>query len=190
MATESAGVVTQLLEDARGGNVEAQERLWNVIYQELHGVAQGMLRQERPDHTLQATALVNEACMRLFVGDVMAKAQNRAYLFGAAARAMRQVLVDHARKRRGAKRGGDWQRSPLDQVLDSYEARNIDLLTLNDALEQLRTSNPRQYQIVDEYHFGGFTMREIAEHLGVSEATVSNDFKRAQLWLATQMAAG
>jgi RNA polymerase sigma factor (TIGR02999 family) len=183
------GNVTQLLEAIQKGDEQAHEQLWLVIYDELRGVAERLMKAERPGHTLQATALLHEAFPRLFDAALLSKAGNRSYFFGAAARAMRHILVDHARKRQANRHGGGLKRTPLDDVLDGYEDKQIDLLALHDALERLRALHPRQYQIVDEYHFGGFTLLEIAEHLGVSEATVSTDFKRARLWLASQMSA-
>jgi RNA polymerase sigma factor (TIGR02999 family) len=103
---------------------------------------------------------------------------------------MRHVLVDYARRRKTAIRGGGWRRTPFDNLLDHYASQQIDLVALHDALDRLRTLHPRQYQIVEALHFGGFTLREVAEHLGVSEATVSIDFKRAKLWLATRLGEG
>jgi len=129
-------------------------------------------------------------CIRdsLLEGDVLDNAPDRAYLFGAASTAMRRVLVEYARKRATIKHGGAHQRiAMLDEALDHYSSTKIDLLALHEALEMLQTLNPRQCRIVDEYHFGGFTLREIGEHLNVSEATVSIDLKRAQLWLATRL---
>jgi RNA polymerase sigma factor (TIGR02999 family) len=187
MAAQLPGTVTRLLEDIRQGDLHAQDQPVQVIYTELHRLAEGSLRRERIGHTLHPTDLLHEVFLRLLEDDVLSKAHNRAYLFGAASRAMRRILVDYARTRAAAKRGGNWQRTSLDDILDNYESKRIDLLALHEALESLQALNPRQRQIVDEHHFGGFTMREIGEHLGVSEATVWSDFKRAQLWLAAQL---
>jgi RNA polymerase sigma factor (TIGR02999 family) len=187
MTAELQGTVTQLLEAARGGDAQARERLGQLLCAELHGLAERSLRRERPGHTLRPTDLLNEAFLRLLEGDVLSKAPNRAYLFGAAAQALRWVLVDHARRRAAARHGGGWRRTPLDDVLDEYEGRRIDLVALHEALEALEALHSRQRQIVDEYHFGGFTLREIAEHLGVSEATVSTDLHRALRWLRLRM---
>jgi RNA polymerase sigma factor (TIGR02999 family) len=180
--------VTTLLGRARAGAAGAADRLCWLIYDELHALAGHLLRQERAGHTLQTTALVNEAFVRLLSADVLGQAPNRSYLFGAAATAMRRVLVDHARRKKAEKNGGNRQRTSLDDLLDTCASTRLDLLALDEALERLQELHPRQRQVVDEYHFGGFTLGEIAEHLGVSEATVCTDFKRARLWLATQLA--
>jgi RNA polymerase sigma factor (TIGR02999 family) len=187
MTNEPAGTVTTLLKELHQGNAGSAEQLMQLICAELHRLAQGALRRERAGHTLATTDLVQEAVLRLLEGDLLNKAENRAHLFGAACRALRHVLVDYARKRAAHKHGGDWKRTSLDESLDSYETKRIDLAALHDALETLGSLHPRQRQIVDEYHFGGFTLREIAEHLGVSEATVSSDFQRARMWLAAQL---
>jgi RNA polymerase sigma factor (TIGR02999 family) len=179
--------VTTLLGLAREGNSGAAEQLCHLIYDELRALAEQRLRHEPPGHTLQPTALVNEVFLRLLSSRVLEQAPSRNYLFGAASTAMRRVLVDHARRKKARAHGGDWQRTPLDEVLDTYTRDNIDILALDEALERLQELHPRQRQVVDEYHFGGFTLSEIAEHLGVSEATVCTDFKRARLWLAAQL---
>jgi RNA polymerase sigma factor (TIGR02999 family) len=187
MPSEPPGEVTRLLEAIRRGESGAADRLVALIRDELHNLARGSLRHERAGHTLTATDLIHEVFLRLLEGDVLARAENRAHLFGVACRALDHVLVDHARRRAAHKHGGDWKRTPLDDVLDSYESKRIDLVALHEALETLGTLHPRQRQVVEEYHFGGFTLKEIAEHLGVSEATVCGDLQRARLWLAAQM---
>jgi RNA polymerase sigma factor (TIGR02999 family) len=189
MTSQSPGTLTSLLEDIRRGEAGAADQLARLLGAELYQLARGALRRERSGHTLSTADLVHEVFLRLMEDDVWDKAENRAYLFGAVARALRQVLVDHARKRAAARRGGGWKRSPLDEALEQYASERIDLLALNEALEKLGTLHPRQRQIVDEYHFGGYTLREIAEHLGVSEATVCTDWQRARLWLAAQLGA-
>jgi RNA polymerase sigma factor (TIGR02999 family) len=187
MSSEGPSTVTSLLADIRRGEAGAADQLARLLGAELYQLAKGALRQERAGHTLSTTDLVHEVFVRLIEADVWDKAENRAYLFGAVARAMRQVLVDHARKRSAARHGGDWKRTPLDDALDRLDREQIDLHALNEALETLGSLHPRQRQIVDEYHFGGYTLREIAEHLGVSEATVCTDWQRARLWLAAQL---
>jgi RNA polymerase sigma factor (TIGR02999 family) len=187
MSDKPARTVTRLLEAIHRGDDRAKEELGRVLCDELHAAAERALRRERPGHTLQPTDLVQEVFLRLLEGDVLAEAPNRAYLFGAASTALRRVLVDHARKRASQKHGGGWRRTPLDDVVDGYASRRINLLALHEALETLQSLHPRQRQIVDEHHFGGFTLREVAGHLGVSEATVYNDFQRAQVWLAAQI---
>jgi RNA polymerase sigma factor (TIGR02999 family) len=187
MSRESPGTLTRLLEDVRRGEAGAADQLVQLLGVELYELAKGALRRERAGHTLSTTDLVHEVLLRLMEDNVWDRAENRAYLFGAVSRALRQILVDHARKRSAARHGGDWKRIPLDEALDRYEQERIDLLALNEALDKLGTLHPRQRQIVDEYHFGGYTLREIADHLGVSEATVCTDWQRARLWLAGQL---
>jgi RNA polymerase sigma-70 factor (ECF subfamily) len=184
---EPGDVLTPLMEAVRRGDAGARDRLWDLVYDEMRRLAESALRGERPDHSLQPTALVHETFLRLCASPVLTEAPNRGYLFGAAATAMRRILVDHARRRKAEKHGGGWRRTPLDDALDDYESRQVDLLALDDALTALRDLSPRQHQIVDQYHFGGFSMREIADHLGVSEATVSTEFKRAKQWLAAHI---
>jgi RNA polymerase sigma factor (TIGR02999 family) len=190
MATSPPGSVTRLLADIHEGVPRAEEHLWERVYDELRALAQGYMRRERRDHILQPTALVHEIFP--WLRDVaFNQAGDRVCLFAAAARAMRHVLVDYARRRQAEIHGGGWRRTPLfDNLLDGYARRQIDLVALHEALDKLRTLHPRQYYIVEALHFGGFTMREIAEHLGVSEATVSVDFKRAKLWLAVRLEGG
>jgi RNA polymerase sigma factor (TIGR02999 family) len=186
---DQRGTVSRLLDHARRGYGEAKEQLARLLHGEVYCLAEGALRGERAGHTLQPADMVQEVFLRLLEGDVLQRAENRAYLYGAAATAIRRILVDYARRRGAARHGGDWQRVPLlEDALDRYAARHIDVLALHEALEELRTLHARQCQIVDEYHFGGFTLREIAGHLGVSEATVSIDLRRAQLWLSTRLA--
>ena len=182
------GTVSQLLADAHAGSSSAKDQLALLLTVELQSLAERYMQRERVGHTLQPGDLVQEVFVRLLQGEVLDKAVNRAYLFGAASMAMRRVLVEYARKRASTKHGGNQKRIPLlDEALDHYATMKLDLPALHEALETLQTLHPRQCRIVDEYHFGGFTLREIAEHLEVSEATVSTDLKRAQLWLATRL---
>jgi RNA polymerase sigma factor (TIGR02999 family) len=190
MTPTSPGSVSQLLAAIHGGDAGARERLCGLLRDELRGLAEALLRRERPGHSWQASDLIQDVLLHLLRDGTLDQAPNRAYLFGAAAEAMRRLLVEHARSRRAAKRGGGWERTPLDAVLETYESQHIDLLALDEALEGLKRLHPRQHQVVELYHFGGLAMREIAGHLGVSEATVSTDFKRAQQWLASQLGEG
>jgi RNA polymerase sigma factor (TIGR02999 family) len=190
MTAIPSSLVSQLLAAVRGGDDQARERLCGLLQAELRGLAEALLRRERDGHTWQASDLVQNALLQLLQDGTLGQAPNRAYLFGAAAEAMRRLLVDHARRRAAAKRGGGWKRTPLDEILDHYASRNIDLVALDEALGRLRELHPRQHRVVDEYHFGGYSMREIAGHLGVSEATVCTDFQRAQQWLAAQLGEG
>jgi RNA polymerase sigma factor (TIGR02999 family) len=182
------GTVSQLLADVHAGNGKAKDQLASLLMVELQSLAERFMQRERVGHTLQPGDLVQEVFVRLLQGEVLDKAMNRGYLFGAAFMAMRRVLVEYARKRATTKHGGDQKRIPmLDDAIGHYTTMKLDLVALHESLETLQTLNPRQCRIVDEYHFGGFTLREIAEHLEVSEATVSIDLKRAQLWLAARL---
>jgi RNA polymerase sigma factor (TIGR02999 family) len=188
MSGELPRTVSRLLEGVQRGDAAAREQLAGLMAAELRRQAESLIQRERAGHTLQPADLVQEVFLRLLEGDVLENAPNRAYLFGAASTALRRVLVDHARRRGADRRGGGRDRVPLlDDALDRYARDHLDLLALNDALETLQTLHARQCQVVEEYHFGGYTLREIGEHLGVSEATASVDLKRAQLWLAAQL---
>jgi RNA polymerase sigma factor (TIGR02999 family) len=191
MTSIPSSEVSQLLAAVRGGDDQALERLCELLQAQLRELAESLMRRERPGITTQPSDLVQSVLLHLLQDGTLGQAPNRAYLFGAAGKAMRRLLVDHARRRKADKRGGGvLKRTPLDEVLDGYESRSIDLVALDEALGRLRELHPRQHRVVDEYHFGGFSMREIAGHLGVSEATVCTDFRRAQQWLAAQLREG
>jgi RNA polymerase sigma factor (TIGR02999 family) len=183
MSTEQRADLTAILGEVRDGREDAQERLVRVIYDELRRIAGGLMRLERPGHTLQPTALVHEALLRLLDGDALADVPNRRYLFSAAAQAMRQVLVDHARRRHAAKRLGERIRLPLDEALVAFEEQGLDVVALHDALDQLARSNPRQAQVVTLRFFGGLSVPEVAEVLEVSATTVEGDWRFARAWL-------
>ena len=152
-------------------------------------MAAGLMRRERPDHTLQPTALVNEVFVRLLGRDALGGVPNRAYFFGAAAQAMRQVLVDHARQRQAAKRGGGRDRVPLDEVLDHFEQQQrLDVLALDEALADLARLNERHAQVVTLRFFGGLSVEETAEVLRVSPITVMREWKSAKAWLYRELA--
>jgi RNA polymerase sigma factor (TIGR02999 family) len=187
MKTDEQTEVTALLEEIRAGNDQARQQLLERIYAELHHAAEGLMGREPLDHTLQPTALLHEALARLCRADVFRRAPNRAYLFGAAARAMRQVLVEHARRRKSQKCGGGRQRLPLDAVLLYFEEHNLDVEALHEALEDLARLQERQSHVVTLRFFGGFTVREIAEQLDVSTFTVENDFRIARAWLRRRL---
>jgi RNA polymerase sigma factor (TIGR02999 family) len=157
------------------------------IYQDLHQVAVGLMNEEPAGHTLQPTALLHEAFARLFRADVFRQAPNRAYLFGAAGRAMRQVLVEHARRRKAEKHGGRQNRLPLDAVLLYFEEQRLDVEALHEALDRLAALNERQSVVVTLRFFCGFTVPEVAAQLGVSTFTVENDFRIARAWLRRQL---
>jgi len=187
MISHQQADVTTLLEQIQAGDEQARHQLVERIYGELHRVAVGLMEGERADHSLQPTALLHEALLRLLDADVLSKAPNRAYLFAAAARAMREVLVDHARYRSRQKRGGKQHTLPLDAVLLYCEEQNLDVVAVHEALNQLATMHERQSTVVTLRFFGGFTMPEIAGQLGVSVSTVESDFRIARAWLRKQL---
>ncbi len=174
--------VTDLLVRWRGGDAEALEDLIPLVYGELRSLAHHYLRQERPDHTLQSTALVHEAYVRL-VGHAPPTLQNRAHFFGVAARLMREILVEHARAQRAAKRGGGADMLTLDEALDHARPTNVDILQLDDALNALARLDARQSRIVELRFFTGLSIDETAEVMGVSAATVSREWTTARAWL-------
>ena len=179
----SATEVTRLLAELRNGNPEAEAKLIPLVYKHLHRLAASYMRSERPDHTLQATALVNEAYLRL-VAQKGKEWKDRAHFFGIAARLMRQILVEHARARHAAKRGGTFQKLlPLDRELDVSAVRARELLQLDEALESLERLDPQQARVVDLRFFGGMTVEETAEVLGISPRTVKRDWAVARAWL-------
>jgi RNA polymerase sigma factor (TIGR02999 family) len=187
MAGEAGGDLTALLAEARSGDTKARERLTRAVYGELRRLAGSLMRRERPDHTLQPSALVNEAMMRLFEGEVLDRAADRRYLFAAAAQAMRQVLVDHARRRDAAKRDGGRRRVPLDQVLQYLEDRRLDVVALHEALDRLMALDERQGLVVSLRFFAGLSVPEVAGVLDVSVGTIEGDWRIARAWLRGQL---
>ena len=177
--------VTALLRDWSGGDRAALERLMPLVYQELRRLAASYLRVERPDHTLQPTALVHEAYLRL-VEQRGVSWQNRAHFFGIAAQMMRRILVDHARRRQAAKRDAGALR--LQTSWDGGESgRDPELLALDQALCGLESLDARQARIVELRFFGGLTVEETAEVAGVSPATVKREWRTARAWLAREI---
>jgi RNA polymerase sigma factor (TIGR02999 family) len=187
MSTEDRGDLTVLIEEARTGSAEAHDRLVRAIYSELRRMAGGFMRGERLDHTLQPSALVHEALVKLLRDESLTVAPDRHYLFGAAAQAMRQVLVDHARRRSAAKRPGQRARVPLDQALAAFEAQGLDVIAVHEALDRLARSHPRPARVVELRFFGGLSMPEVAESLGLSNTTVEGDWRFARAWLRGQL---
>jgi RNA polymerase sigma factor (TIGR02999 family) len=179
--------MTLLLEKARGGDGRARDELVTRAYDELRRVASGLMRRERPDHTLSATAVVHEAVIRLLRNAALESVPDRSYLFAAAARAMRQVLIDHARQRATDRRGGGRRRVPLDSVLDYFKEQRLDVIAVHEALDRLAELNERQAQVMTLRYFGGMTVPEVAESLGVSLATVERDWRLARAWLSAQL---
>lgn len=178
----SSPVITQLLEAHAGGDREALNRLFPLVYDEMRRIAHGRLRSERSDHTLNTTALVHEAYLKL-VGLERMNWQNRAHFFAIASQAMRNVLVSYAVRRKADKRGGGQQRVTLDEERLVAEHRLDDLLHLNQALEQLEALDERQARVVECRFFGGLSIDETAHALGISPATVSRDWTMARAWL-------
>jgi RNA polymerase sigma factor (TIGR02999 family) len=179
--------VTQLLVEWSGGDRAALDRLLPLVFDELRRLAASYLRRERAGHTLQPTALVNEAYLRLVDQDGV-RWQNRAHFFGIAANLMRQILVDHARQRAAEKRGGsDQQRLSLTQAERIVRHEDVDVLALNEALERLAEFDPQQARIVELKFFGGLTIEEICEVAGLSHATVEREWKLARAWLRREL---
>ena len=184
---QAATQVTQILLNWGAGESEAAERLMPLVYEELRRLARDYLRHERGDHTLQPTALVHEAYLRL-VDDSRVNWQNRAHFYGIAAKLMRRILVDHARARNAEKRGGLVPKVPLDEARDLPPAATNDLVALDGALEDLARTYPRKSEVVELKFFGGLEAEEIAEVLQVSPKTVLRDWQFAKLWLCRELA--
>jgi RNA polymerase sigma factor (TIGR02999 family) len=182
----SPATITQLLIKWRNGDHAALDELLPLVYGELRRLAGYYLRQERPHHTLQPTALVHEAYLRL-VGEKGIDWQNRAHFFGIAAVRMRHILVEHARSRRAAKRGGGEYRLSLSEADRLEEKCDVNLLALDDALQRLEALDPQKSRIVELRYFGGLTIEETAEALNVSPATVKRDWSMARAWLRSEI---
>jgi RNA polymerase sigma-70 factor, ECF subfamily len=174
--------VTQLLVAWGGGDSAALNELMPLVYEELHRLAHHYMSRERPGHTLQSSALVNEAFVRL-VDQREVRWQNRAHFFGIAAQMMRRILVDYARQRRFIKRGGDPRQVLLDEAMIVSEERAADVVALDDALKGLAEIDQRKSQIVELRFFGGLSIEETAEVLGVSPGTIMRDWTLAKAWL-------
>jgi RNA polymerase sigma-70 factor (ECF subfamily) len=180
--------VTQILKKASRGDASAVDRLMPLVYEELRALAESYLQRERPDHTLQATALVHEAYLRLIKQEDV-DWRNRAHFFAVAAQAIRRILVDHARGHQSAKRGGDRKRVCLDHDLALPEP-DLDLLALDEALEELARLHERQARIVELHFFGGLSLKEVAEYLGLSSRTIDGDWCMARAWLRSKLREG
>jgi len=178
----SPGEITQLLAQLREGSPDAEAKLIPLVYDQLHRLAAHYMRRERPDHTLQPTALVNEAYLRL-TPQPETHWQDRAHFFGVAARLMRQILMEHARAHQAEKRGPFVQKLSLDEAFDFSPQRSRDLIALDDALRSLEQLSPRQSRIVELRFFGGLSAEETAEVLGISPRTVKRDWNVARAWL-------
>jgi RNA polymerase sigma factor (TIGR02999 family) len=181
--------VTRLLVDWSKGDAGALERLPPLVYGELKRLAARYLRRERSDHTLQSTALVHEAFLRL-VDQRNVVWQNRVHFFGVAAQLIRRILVDHARGRHAAKRGAGAVKLSLEDVVEAPRQRPLDLVALDDALDALARMDPQQGRVVELRFFAGLSIEETAEVLRISPATVKRDWTAAKAWLYRELAAG
>jgi RNA polymerase sigma-70 factor, ECF subfamily len=171
------------------GEAAAFDRLVPLVHDELRRLARQYMRRERPDHTLQATALVNEVYLRM-IAVSRVQWQNRAHFFAIAARVMRQILVDFARRRRASQRGGAGHQVALDEALVPSPVRHPDLVALDEALKRLELVHPRKSQVVELRYFGGMKLEEAATVIGVSRDTVKRDWRFAKLWLLRELDAG
>ena len=189
MAKPQQGL-TRILGRARDGDEGARDELIALVYDELRRVAAHLMRRERPDHTLSPTAVVHEAVIRLLGEAVFDKAADRSYLFASAARAMREVLIDHARRRAAGRRGGGRRRVPLDAVVDYFQGQGLDVVAVHEALDRLAELDERQAQVMTLRYFGGMTVIEVAAALGVSVVTVERDWRLARAWLRVRLRGG
>lgn len=191
MATSEAtpGQISRILAELHKGGLDAHEatdRLFELIYPQLRQAASGLMRAERRDHTLQPTALVNEAYLRIS-GSNKARWQSRTHFLAVAARAMRRILVDYARRHGAAKRGGGWQRVTLDDGLGLGQTPDLRILDLERALTRLSGLDSRMGQIAELRLFGGMTVEEVAQHLKLSVRAVHGDWHIAKIWLAREL---
>jgi len=187
MTSQPADDITLMLFELTDGNQDVVDQILPHIYGELRRLAGSYLRRERSDHTLQPTALVHEAYMKL-VDQRQVKWQNRAHFFGIAAQVMRRILMDHARKHKAEKRGGEADKLPLeDEILVVSTTRSDQLLALDEALETLAKLDPQKAKIVELRYFGGLSIEETAEVIGVSVPTINRQWRTAKAWLYGQL---
>jgi len=186
VTTISQTGVTDLLVHWSEGDQEALNKLIPLVYDELHKLASRYLRRERRDHTLQTTALVHEAYLKL-VNQRDANFENRLHFFAVAAQIMRRILVDYARRHHASKRGGDLYKLSLDEALVTSEEKGADLLALDEALERLAAIDPRQSRVVELRIFAGLTLEETAQALNISPSTVRREWSMAKAWLHRQI---
>jgi RNA polymerase sigma-70 factor, ECF subfamily len=179
------GDVTLLLKALRDGNPQAAQHLLPLVYDELHRLAQAYMRRERPDHTLQATALINEAYLRL-AGEQI-DWQNRQHFIGLSAQVMRRVLVDYARAHRAEQRGGDLQRVEMNEELAVSPDKLAEVQQIDELLSKLEKEKPRQAKVVELRYFGGLTFEEIADLLEITSRTAKGDWALARIWLLHQL---
>ena|SRR4029079_16918886 len=187
MSQTAPDQITQMLIELTDGNHEVVDQILPHIYDELRRLAGSYLRRERQDHTLQPTALVHEAYMKL-IDQRQVKWQNRAHFFGIAAQVMRRILMDHARKHKAEKRGGDADKLPLeDEILVVSTNSSDQLLALDEALRSLAELDPQKAKIVELRYFGGLSIEETAEVMGVSVPTINRQWRTAKAWLYGQL---
>lgn len=192
MTAQPPSDLTRLLRASSAGDAgsaAATSRLVEIVYDELRALAAGIMRRERSGHTLQPTALVHEAFVRL-VDQTGIVWQDRAHFFGIAARTMRQVLVDHARKRHAARRGGGWQRVTLDDAVPPTDADASHVIDLHEALERFAALDARAARVAELKVFGGLTNEEVGHVLEVSPRTVVSDWSMARMWLGRELSGG
>jgi len=182
----SSNQVTQLLVRWRSGDKAALDSLMPLVYGELRRIAQHYLNNERPDHTLQSTALVHEAYVRL-THQQLPEWQNRAHFFAVSAQLMRQILVDYARSHRASKRGGSAYKLALEDLQEEPQATDVDVVALDDALKTLATMDAQQSRVVELKFFGGLSIEDTAEVLGISPSTVKRDWVTARAWLYREL---
>lgn len=187
MSMPSPPNVTQLLLAWANGTEAARDELIPLVYDSLRRIARRRLRDERTAHTLEPTALVNEAYLKLVEQSV--SWQSRAHFFGVAARLMREILIDYARGKQRLKRGGEWQQISLTDAATIAQEQAVDLLALDEALQRLATVDPRKCHVVELRFFGGLTLEETAEVLHLSTPTIEREWRAARAWLHTELAA-
>jgi len=175
--------VTALLNKIRAGSADAPDQLFEMIRGELYSLANNAMGRQRKDHTLQPTALLHEAWIRLFGANDLERIEDRSHLLRVAARAMRSILIDHSRRRAAGKRGGTWQRVPFDRVLDYFSEQRLDVQAIHEALEDLEKLNSQHATIMTLRIIGGFTAQDVAERLGIPRSKVESEYRLARAWL-------
>jgi len=187
VGADSSENLTQLLTDWSNGDAQALEKLVPLVYRDLHRLAERHLRSESSSHTLQSTALVHEAYLRL-IDQRNTRWQNRAHFFGISAQLIRRILVDHARARKAEKRGGDAAKIQIDESVAAPEQQNLDLVVLDDCLKTLAGIDPQQARVVELRYFAGLTVEETAEVMRVSPTTIKREWRLAKAWLRREIA--
>ena len=189
MAPPAKQETTRILKSIAAGDPTAAERLLPLVYNELRALAASFLQQQRPDHTLQPTALVHEAYLRM-IDQPDVDWKNRAHFFAVAAQMIRRILTDHARAKAADKRGGGAARVDLETSIIGEDSAVLDLLALNETLDELAKLNDRHRQVVELRFFGGLTLREVGEVLGISPETAKTDWRTARAWLRARLEVG